>query len=79
MRAFALPSCNTFGTITIRLPAKLESALRARLDRRRVSVSTFVRDVIAEKLERPMNRGHPHKGGAPLTSDKAPIRWEPSS
>ena len=44
-------------TITIRLPAKLEAALRARLDRRRVPVSTFVREAITEKLEREPDAG----------------------
>jgi Arc/MetJ-type ribon-helix-helix transcriptional regulator len=39
-------------TITIRLPAKLEAGLRARLERRRVALSDFVRDAIAEKLQR---------------------------
>lgn len=39
-------------TIAIRLPTKLEAKLRARLDRRRVALSDFVRDAIAEKLER---------------------------
>jgi len=37
-------------TITIRLPAKLETDLRTRLGRTRLS--DFVRDAIAEKLER---------------------------
>jgi Arc/MetJ-type ribon-helix-helix transcriptional regulator len=39
-------------TITIRLPTKLEADLRARLDRRRVGLSDYVRDAISEKLER---------------------------
>jgi hypothetical protein len=39
-------------TITIRLPAKLETDLRRRLDRRDIRLSDFVRDAIAEKLER---------------------------
>jgi RHH-type rel operon transcriptional repressor/antitoxin RelB len=39
-------------TITIRLPFKLEKALRTRLDRRGGRLSDFVRDAIAEKLER---------------------------
>jgi Arc/MetJ-type ribon-helix-helix transcriptional regulator len=39
-------------TITIRLPTKLEADLRARLGRRRVGLSDYVRDAIAEKLER---------------------------
>ncbi len=39
-------------TITIRLPTKLETALRARLEGRRVALSDFVRDAIAEKLQR---------------------------
>jgi Arc/MetJ-type ribon-helix-helix transcriptional regulator len=39
-------------TITIRLPQKLEAELRARLDTLGVGLSDFVRDAIAEKLER---------------------------
>jgi Arc/MetJ-type ribon-helix-helix transcriptional regulator len=39
-------------TITIRLPTKLEADLRARLDRRRVGLSDYVRDAIVEKLKR---------------------------
>jgi hypothetical protein len=39
-------------TITIRLPMKLEADLRARLDRRGIALSGFVRDAITEKLER---------------------------
>jgi Arc/MetJ-type ribon-helix-helix transcriptional regulator len=39
-------------TITIRLPKKLEADLRARLDTQGVGLSDFVRDAIAEKLER---------------------------
>jgi hypothetical protein len=39
-------------TITIRLPLKLEADLRARLGRRGVGLSDFVRDAIAEKLKR---------------------------
>jgi len=39
-------------TITIRLPAKLEANLRTRLGARRARLSDFVRDAIAEKLER---------------------------
>jgi Arc/MetJ-type ribon-helix-helix transcriptional regulator len=39
-------------TITIRLPAKLEADLRAKLEQRRVALSDFVRDAIAEKLQR---------------------------
>jgi hypothetical protein len=39
-------------TITIRLPAKLEIDLRTRLGARRTRLSDFVRDAIAEKLER---------------------------
>jgi hypothetical protein len=38
-------------TITVRLPAKLEASLRARLDKRKVGLSAFVRQAIAEKLE----------------------------
>lgn len=39
-------------TITIRLPEKLEAELRARLRTRGLGLSDFVRDAIAEKLER---------------------------
>lgn len=39
-------------TITIRLPQKLEADLRTRLGTRRSRLSDFVRDAIAEKLER---------------------------
>lgn len=39
-------------TITIRLPEKLEADLRARLEVQDVGLSDFVRDAIAEKLER---------------------------
>jgi Arc/MetJ-type ribon-helix-helix transcriptional regulator len=39
-------------TITVRLPTRLEADLRARLDRRRVGLSDYVRDAIAEKLKR---------------------------
>jgi hypothetical protein len=39
-------------TITIRLPLKLESDLRARLAVRGVGLSDFVRDAITEKLQR---------------------------
>ena len=43
-------------TITIRLPTKLEADLRTRLGRRRVALSDFVRDAIAEKLQREPDR-----------------------
>ena len=39
-------------TITVRLPDDLEIALRARLDTTNVALSEFVRQAIAEKLER---------------------------
>ena len=39
-------------TITIRLPTKLEAELRLQLNARRVPLSDFVRDAIAEKLQR---------------------------
>jgi len=39
-------------TITIRLPIKIETDLRARLAARGVGLSDFVRDAIAEKLQR---------------------------
>jgi hypothetical protein len=49
-------------TITIRLPTKLEADLRARLNRRGVGLSDFVRDAITEKLER-------EPGGTPSACD----------
>jgi len=39
-------------TITVRLPVKVEAELRARLDRSRAGLSKFVREAIAEKLQR---------------------------
>jgi Arc/MetJ-type ribon-helix-helix transcriptional regulator len=39
-------------TITIRLSEKLEADLRARIEMQGVGLSDFVRDAIAEKLER---------------------------
>ena len=39
-------------TVTIRLPDELEAALRARLDAHGVRLSEFVREAIAEKLDR---------------------------
>ena len=39
-------------TITVRLPEKLEADLRARLNTLDVGLSEFVRQAIAEKLER---------------------------
>jgi Arc/MetJ-type ribon-helix-helix transcriptional regulator len=39
-------------TITVRLPVEVESKLRARLDRSRAGLSEFVREAIAEKLQR---------------------------
>ena len=39
-------------TITVRLPDKLEADLRARLDKLAIGLSEFVRQAIAEKLER---------------------------
>ena len=53
--------------ITIELPAKLEAALRAHLDRCRASISTFVRDAITEKLDRePEARTTPYEVGKDL-------------
>ena len=43
-------------TITIRLPENLEADLRARLEQRSVALSDFVRDAIAEKLQREPER-----------------------
>ena len=45
-------------TITIRLPDKLEADLRARLTREDVALSEFVRQAIAEKLEREETTPH---------------------
>ena len=54
-------------TITIRLPMKLEADLRARLDMRGVGLSDFVRDAIAEKLERePAEQPSPYALGKHL-------------
>ena len=39
-------------TITIRLPEELEAELRARLETHGVALSDFVREAIAEKLDR---------------------------
>jgi Arc/MetJ-type ribon-helix-helix transcriptional regulator len=39
-------------TITIRLPEELEAELRLRLDARGSGLSEFVREAIAEKLDR---------------------------
>jgi hypothetical protein len=39
-------------TITVRLPDALEAELRARLEAQGIGLSDFVRDAIAEKLER---------------------------
>lgn len=39
-------------TITIRLPEQLEAKLRARLDQAGTPLTDFVREAIAEKLER---------------------------
>jgi Arc/MetJ-type ribon-helix-helix transcriptional regulator len=52
-------------TITIRLPIKLEAALRARLGSRRVRLSDFVREALAEKLER-----EPAEGASPYALGK---------
>jgi Arc/MetJ-type ribon-helix-helix transcriptional regulator len=39
-------------TITVRLPRDIEAQLRARLDAEKQALSEFVREAIAEKLER---------------------------
>jgi Arc/MetJ-type ribon-helix-helix transcriptional regulator len=39
-------------TITVRLPSEVEADLRARLDRSRAGLSEFIREAIAEKLQR---------------------------
>ena len=52
-------------TITIRLPMKLEAALRARLGTRGGGLSDFVREAIAEKLE-----GEPAKEPSPYALGK---------
>lgn len=39
-------------TITVRLPQDIEARLRARLEAEKQALSDFVRDAIAEKLER---------------------------
>ena len=54
-------------TITIRLPIKLEADLRARLGVRGPGLSEFVRDAIAEKLERERDeKSTPYALGKPL-------------
>jgi plasmid stability protein len=50
-------------TITIRLPDALEAELRLRLDAHGVVLSEFVREAIAEKLER---EATPHPGAYEL-------------
>ena len=45
-------------TITIRLPEELEAELRLRLDAQDFGLSEFVREAIAEKLDREA-AGHP--------------------
>jgi len=52
-------------TITIRLPTKLEAALRARLGTRQIGLSDFVREAITEKLER-----EPAEGRSPYALGK---------
>lgn len=39
-------------TITVKLPDKLEAELRARVDAQKLELTEFVRQAIAEKLER---------------------------
>ena len=46
-------------TITIRLPDDFEAKLRARLEQGDVALSEFVRQAIAEKLEREPKPGKP--------------------
>jgi Arc/MetJ-type ribon-helix-helix transcriptional regulator len=49
-------------TITVRLPEKLEADLRARLYTLDVGLSEFVRQAIAEKLERePQAKASPYE------------------
>jgi predicted transcriptional regulator len=48
-------------TITIRLPEELENRLRTRLDAEQTPLSEFVRQAIAEKLQR---EGAPNKPSA---------------
>ena len=54
-------------TITIRLPTQIEADLRAQLVTRGVGLSDFVRDAIAEKLERePAEKASPYALGKHL-------------
>jgi Ribbon-helix-helix protein, copG family len=54
-------------TITIRLPTKLAAELRAHLGARHLQLSDFVRDAIAEKLERePAGRSSAYEFGKHL-------------
>ena len=46
-------------TITIRLPDETEAKLKARLEKGDVALSEYVRQAIAEKLEREPKNGHP--------------------
>ena len=46
-------------TITIRLPDEFEAKLRTRLDQGDVALSEFVRQAIAEKLERELRAETP--------------------
>lgn len=67
-------------TITIRLPSKLETDLRARLGTRRVGLSDFVRDAIAEKLERePAEKPSPYALGKHLFGQHGSGRQDLSS
>jgi hypothetical protein len=52
MRACITRLGSTAMSITIHLPAELEAELRARLDAQDVELSEFVREAIAEKLDR---------------------------
>jgi len=54
-------------TITIRLPKKLEADLRARLEAQGVGLSAFVREAVAEKLDRePVEKPSPYDLGKDL-------------
>ena len=54
-------------TITVRLPEDLETELQARLQRSGQRISEFVREAIAEKLERePAVRTSPYDAGQHL-------------
>ena len=54
-------------TITVRLPADIEQALRKKLEKKGITVSEFVRDLIARDLAEPtFAPGYAYDAGADL-------------